>query len=1281
MIKTILPLLVLSFILPLVAPAQQVDPLTGRLQMSIPIGALQANDISIPISIYNKGTSIEVAEGENDCGLGWGLSAGGAVTRVVRGLPDEINTAAKKGWLYNSNANAVAVQNFNPTADDDLSICTDEVTDWNTLEAIHANYVNDTEPDLFYINAPGLSAQFVFGPDGTPRLLTHADIIISFQSSSSPLEVIIVKTNTGLTYTFGANDFVARSSRFPSTTTTDRNTDCRYFITSPVGLSLGETYFNTKWKIVSIASNTTGTLATFKYRIPDPNLALRPDGAGRHYLNIDSTNYLYDIYYRYELESISLKSFTATFNWSNKLLQSVTITEGNTQDKSITQFEYGGFPSKQYIQTNRVNKSCLKAIKQNGSKCLSAQVHEFEYVDETQSGTYLDWIKNWGQDYFGYPNADAANKNKPTLYFATGEQDGRRLRTTSVAGAGYLATTGQNRNPSITTGLFGALKKITLPSGGFVEVQYEANRYTDNSVSPSQQLIGGGARVKKIISQGGEAAFGKLDATSDYRTTVKDYEYLEAGSANSSGRLLSPIKLGYLTHLGTDVDSKIKRVVDNIGEEPAVLYSYVKEKITGKGYTVYEFNIPGVFPETAVGEWKATKSRIARKPGGTCISAGDVKNGYYLFPYAPSTNYDFKRGRISKVTTYSETGQLIQQKNTSYTTLTKNPTTIKGLRFEKISDVYYYGLYEILTGRIDAVSQETVTEASHEDPTKLLTTTTAYAYNANLFLESVTTTLPNSTTTVKALKYASDFPFTSPLATDTAAVALKALNTTSRGSALVEERTLVTIPGSAQVTTNAQLIIYRDFGNNLILPYYMKTLLPGATLAPATMSGQSFVHDNANYRLVRTIKEYDSEGRILTEFDDKKNTMSTHYVKDPSYSVATFYNARAQQSVYEGFEGISSYGLTQSGTGFQNSAGWTGEKAVTFMDNTSALVSSATNLIQKNGNKYRVSCWVYSPANKVITFNAKSSSTVVSTLSLTNTLNNKWNYLEGEMNTASVTGGFTLEVKTDATLLATVTVDDIVFMPTLARVSLQTMLPFKGITSATDDRGNSVKTTYDHLSRPVNTLDRFRNLVQRNEYAERKSTNREPKVGFHSSVDQYLINTPITFTPDDWGGCDPSLTYAWQVDGIGQASGPGNVLNYSFTNLGSHTVNLTATNSFGIKTVSQTFCVGYKPDGIFSVVITDQNGNPISTYDCFTNPIPVINYSLNYTGSTLPSGCQVKTNWTSSVVTANGVTTTTYIANYYIDCSAYKDCAVYSQVFTMGQAIGEVGYILRLNCP
>src|SRR5687767_6837559 len=84
--------------------AQTVDPLSGRLQFSIPLGGIQANDVAVPISIYNHGDAIRVAEGEGACGMGWGLSIGGGVSRMVRGLPDDINLSYRKGWLYNSNA-------------------------------------------------------------------------------------------------------------------------------------------------------------------------------------------------------------------------------------------------------------------------------------------------------------------------------------------------------------------------------------------------------------------------------------------------------------------------------------------------------------------------------------------------------------------------------------------------------------------------------------------------------------------------------------------------------------------------------------------------------------------------------------------------------------------------------------------------------------------------------------------------------------------------------------------------------------------------------------------------------------------------------------------------------------------------------------------------------------------------------------------------------------------------------------------------------------------------
>ncbi len=1241
--------------------------LTGRLEMSIPLGKLEANDISIPISVYHSGGSLRVPEGEGDCGMGWNLSAGGGITRLLKGLPDEMNTSSKKGWLFvhtsDNKSNAGRIQAFVPSSDDAVAgSCDDEIADWNFLEAhLDTAYVNDTEPDIFLIEAPGLSAKFVFDATGTPRLLSAQDLIIvpNFPSGFT------VKTNNGFVYSFAnQQDQLKLSSRI-SKNGNRVQAECMYY------KKYGQDQVTTmtlKWNLVSITSSKTGTSATFTY---SPTAY---EGGAKKYHGSDKLHFLLQHYYTTRLTNISLKSYSVNLTWAGSILNRVEFMESNSLVSRKINFDYASVSN----SVSQTSKSFLQRIVLGAGYCLPRETYRFEYSDVDYLAvnnvpSYIDWKNNWQQDYFGYPNVtSSANKNLPKLYFYSAANNENRLRVDGIT-LGYQFISGDDRSAFSAT-IFGALKKIVYPTGGVTEIGYEKNFYFDSSVN--SELFGGGARVKKITTNGGEAAFGKtIETTSPYRSIVKEYEYKDASGTASSGRLLSPIKLGYILH------DSIKQALDNMGEHPVVLYSRVKEKINGKGYMIYEYNLPGMFPETANGEWKATKTRIARKPRVPCLNGGYLRTGFYLYPYAPSSNYEFRRGTIARVTTYSEAGTLIAERVNTYTTLTKNPSIIKGLRFEKMADIYHFGLYEILTGRSDVVSQEVVKEAAQEDPTKWIQTTTSYAYGANNMLRSVTTSLPNGTIKSKYLAYAKDFAFTAPA--DTAAIALKALNDANRGSELVEEISYLTVPGSAQTVTNANLITHRVFENGLILPYYVKASPPGAVITPAFASGQNFAAD-ADYRQTPTVtfKEYDSEGRVLTQVGDKRNWSAVHYAKDISAPIASIANARAQQCIIENFEMPSSFGLSKSDVNFHQASGWTGDKAIAFINGTSALVSSSspTELIQKNGNRYRVSCWLYGLQNKTVTFTAKVGIANVVSITLTNPTANKWNYLEGEMNTSAISAPFWLEVKTNATFTEKVTIDDVVFVPSASRVSLQTTSPFSGVSSTSDDLGNSTKVVYDHKGRRTKTLDRFRNLVEKYDYAVKNEENPEPNPLFIPSTEQYFMGVQATFTPSSTvDPCDPSSTFSWQVDGIGQSSGANNTLYFTFTTAGVHNIKLTVTNSAGIsRSHTETVCVQYSFSNTYSVITFDQNGNPRSSYTCAE---PNVQIFPELVGPPLPAGCILKVEWTEQVNATATTTVTTFIANYYIDCSAYKECLFPSTDGAVGTASASVTYIHLEVCP
>ena len=271
-----------------------VDPLTGRPQISIPLASVTSGTISAGVTLSHSGDAIKVGEGSGSAGMGWSVVAGGSVTREVRSLPDDyVGTGSdlRKGWLEPGIASAV--QSFASTSNDDLTVCSDEVTDYTTLNGFL--YTKDTEPDIFYINAPGLSASFVFDGtvdgNGAPvvRMLTMQDIkVVTSRVSGAAITKFEVYNNLGVKYTFDIGETATRQSykRSGVSTVNDRSTYFKLYeqeakftsnwylskIEAPEGGVLRFTYdetssaINNRW--VSVINQTTNNADTL-YQIAD----------------------------------------------------------------------------------------------------------------------------------------------------------------------------------------------------------------------------------------------------------------------------------------------------------------------------------------------------------------------------------------------------------------------------------------------------------------------------------------------------------------------------------------------------------------------------------------------------------------------------------------------------------------------------------------------------------------------------------------------------------------------------------------------------------------------------------------------------------------------------------------------------------------------------------------------------------------------------------------------------------------------------------------------------
>ncbi|MEL6194789.1 MAG: hypothetical protein AAFR66_22200, partial [Bacteroidota bacterium] len=168
-----------------------VSHYNGIPNISIPLWNLTDGDLSVPISLSYHAGGIRVDEVAPWTGLKWSLSAGGSISRTVKGIPDDKGTGFLNSW------DDVPSKLFNTAPggyyDPEVVSYLENVSEGNL----------DGAPDMFYYSFPGGSGKFCFGPN-------QAVHTIPFQKLQFERVNVIgggfnfeVKTPNGFTYIFG----------------------------------------------------------------------------------------------------------------------------------------------------------------------------------------------------------------------------------------------------------------------------------------------------------------------------------------------------------------------------------------------------------------------------------------------------------------------------------------------------------------------------------------------------------------------------------------------------------------------------------------------------------------------------------------------------------------------------------------------------------------------------------------------------------------------------------------------------------------------------------------------------------------------------------------------------------------------------------------------------------------------------------------------------------------------------------------------------------------------
>lgn len=1068
-----------------------VSPLTGSANVIIPVWTFSRGQVSFPINLVYSGNGVHVKDVEGSAGIGWNLQAGGQISRQVRGLPDDYSTSSFLGWMNTSNTAYSYISNI----DDNLSNCTNETADLSIISS-YFPYTTDTEPDIFYVNAPGLSCELVY--DKTLpgfRPLSYQDLKITYTLSGSSITSFTITNDKGNQYVFSNPD--------ATVLTTPGSTTPAYFKTKYLQYNSG-IIFNDNWHLTSETDPNGNqiilTYTTGHSRSSTDSVALYIAGSStatrQYYVRRTTTPKI--------LSTISVSDGDVittefTFTWTSS-----TLSGGGTDQNYISALTgMGKSLHFTYSPVKYVTASGASYYRQflrtfiDGTDPNSPTSFSFTYYGETlTSGNYTTTLPDSSSkkvDYWGYYGSNTNTALLPKVWVNPSNSSYPRylIYQSSTAGANYsYSLTGNNMSVDSTNIVAGALKTVNTIQGAVTTITYEPNDYLD----PQSGVVnrGNGIRVKKVEAAGG---FGTP-------SIITTYSYTDP-SGVSSGKPVSLPQFAFtIPYGGTATGATLwanataLSPTDLSEDDHTIMYGYCKQSRTNGGVTQYQYYLPATNWDTGAHagcdactttEWLPTTDMIARH---NCASTyGPVSNLKWSYPFIPNPNYDFERGLLQKVTTYLDGGTTKVSESTYTYQRSFTPSSIYAFRTDDITNgtlvISGYNKYNIYYGTSEL--SKSVTNTVYDSPTYSVghTSTTNYTFGSayhKLLTQQDMVNSDGSTLTTK-ISYTKDYP-SAGSGTNINVTAIYDLNQLNV-NVPVETIQQVTKGGATNII-GGSLTLFNSFASMKVnsampsqqLQFVQPIGLPSASFTPfgATGSGSSqTLTKDSHYYTVANFTDYDLSGYLLTTDDNNHNVVS-HATDHTIYkSNLLAKNAAWNELAYNDFgyyNNIPSFVMSGTGGAIITNGGHTGD-GYAF-----ATTQTATATINKNAQAktYIFSIWINaSSGSKTLNISLNGGTPVAYTYTGTGA----WKYYEWPITVTTMPTSFSLAL----TSAQAVSIDDILFYPSTAEVmtfSYDNMS--HAVTSKTDTNGVSTYYLNDTWGRILYIYDQDHNIIQRNIY-------------------------------------------------------------------------------------------------------------------------------------------------------------------------------------------------------
>jgi hypothetical protein len=1212
-----------------------VDMHTGTPIIQVSLGGISDHDLSTSIGLVYDVSKLKLHElSDGWYGLGWQITAAGSVSREVRGLPDDLYETSglmRRGWLYQTTTGTPIAQdigNFSVGSDGSTSTCTDETTDNTKINSF--NYTVDTEPDIFYFSAGGISGSFVFDNAGTPtiRLIPYQQIKITPTYTNYKLTAFTIATNTGMVYTF--NDI---SSNTKLATRNSAVNDVS-LMRKEYEFYKSSVNYNYAWGLTRMLSSS-GAYIDYTYTTE----VLTPSQEVRFGI-IKNPAALTGISVRvkslYTIDETMTRKYVTQITGSSGMKAVLTYSGASLNRVSLYDYRKGTGtpPFKEYIlsylnvKTNDAlvhYRKFLSTVTEI-SECEKLAPYSFGYLVEAA----LPSFETNGKDFWGYYNGKNANTSLiPKLYVYPDEPVEHRVRLYPIPNYSGTAIVldGATRTPSPEHMSIGALNTIAFPTGGICNIQYEANTYYDTRAAMNQ--YGGGLRIKRTTYYDGLNPKGNISRTFQYHDPVTNNSYGRVTSLPSflvtEWKFRDPDYYNNATYDVTynaslSVGEQWRRYTTrseldlSVPDGPSVIYQYAIEKRPGAGSIKYEYDVPALYGESTNGQWSATVNKFARP--NNCATMGIVSAGSaWIYPYSPNPNFNQERGQLKKTLEYSESGQLVRKTVNSYQGLYASgatPFKVWGLEYNRyghsVDNIYLMGKYFLLTDYAKVLSKQTVTTYNPADTLKKQTQSAEYFYasTAHKLLSSTKTTLTDGTILRSSIKYPLDYG-TIAANSEPALLAVKGLQDLNafggnRNAEPIEMVSYQQLPSQSEQVVAAKITRYENFATGGILPKENLSLsldAPVGNFSPANIQLQSGTYKlvvDSRYELNSTVTAYTSQGRPVSAIGMSRVPAATVWGYNASLPIAEVTQAASGQFVFSDFETTTGHEFALANPYY--GTGRTGQNALHPYATLTKTVTKAANT-----TNYAIDFWLnHNTSTPVILrvkiLNANQSVTYYNDTIKVIPVTGKFKFVRKVIPVTFADATFYLEIKGEGLTQPSGSspslfpvIDDIAFFPEQGTLISSTYaLPF-GATSVTDHvQGVSTFTTYDKFGRPALTLDQDQNIRARNTY-KTNSTPQQLTAKFSLSDTPYA-GDPVTFEATS---CSGAATFEWDW-GSGSFTSGTATIDHVFASSGKYNVKLRVSAS-GFTSVVDSMEVTVSPKPITGMKLCTKG---VKEYGCST---------------------------------------------------------------------------------